>query len=381
MKFIKVGNKATIKLSDGTFIMLTEFSEEDLKFMMEVEDESLVKTRFLKEFKEYNEAVSKDLSNSNSVQDSEWLEYADGKFYFPSISEISVPSYLVEKFNKAEKEKNSVLINTYLNFWNLACQNENAEARNNLLWFLEYHGFKILESGLFVTYRNVVSKNKYFSDSEVELLLNEFSKIKKWKKSPKNYTVIRDRETSELKVVYNSLVDSESQVEGNLFDLVKSEDSNEFTDNYTKSMTIKLGIPVKIERNKCDEDSNNECSRGLHLSHKNWSSLENFGDTTIMCLCNPANVVAVPKRGSYNKIRTCEYFPVEIVERTDEGKIIEKVNDGDVLTYFDISYDGVINNKDASAFQLKIPKYPGLNSDKVIENLEHARSVIKNKIV
>ena len=46
MKFIKVGNKATIKLSDGTFIMLTEFSEEDLKFMMEVEDESLVKTRF-----------------------------------------------------------------------------------------------------------------------------------------------------------------------------------------------------------------------------------------------------------------------------------------------------------------------------------------------
>ena len=35
----------------------------------------------------------------------------------------------------------------------------------------------------------------------------------------------------------------------------------------------------------------------------------------------------------------------------------------------------------ASAFQLKIPKYPGLNSDKVIENLEHARSVIKNKIV
>ena len=105
MKFIKVGNKATIKLSDGTFIMLTEFSEEDLKFMMEVEDESLVKTRFLKEFKEYNEAVSKDLSNSNSVQDSEWLEYADGKFYFPSISEISVPSYLVEKFNKAEKEQ------------------------------------------------------------------------------------------------------------------------------------------------------------------------------------------------------------------------------------------------------------------------------------
>lgn len=100
-----------------------------------------------------------------------------------------------------------------------------------------------------------------------------------------------------------------------------------------------------------------------------------------MCLCNPANVVAVPKRGSYNKIRTCEYFPVEIVERTAEGKIIEKVNDGDVLTYFDISYDGVINNKDASAFQLKIPKYPGLNSDKVIENLEHARSVIKNKIV
>ena len=141
---------------------------------------------------------------------------------------------------------------------------------------LEYHGFKILESGLFVTYRNVVSKNKYFSDSEVELLLNEFSKIKKWKKSPKNYTVIRDRETSELKVVYNSLVDSESQV---------------------------------------------------------------------------------------------------------EGKIIEKVNDGDVLTYFDISYDGVINNKDASAFPLKIPKYPGLNSDKVIENLEYARSVIKNKIV
>lgn len=86
-------------------------------------------------------------------------------------------------------------------------------------------------------------------------------------------------------------------------------------------MTIKLGNSVKLKEVKRDvEDSNNECSRGLHLSHKIRSSLENFGDTTIMCLCNPANVVAVPKKGSYNKIRTCEYFPVEIVERTDEGK-------------------------------------------------------------
>lgn len=383
MKFIKIGNKATIKLSDGVVIMLTEFSDEDLEFMRRVEDEQDVKDRFVDVLKEFNEVKEKVLTNESKVQYSNWMTYKDGKFVIESISEVSLPDYLVDKLLDAERDNNDNLIITYLNFWTLLCQNPNAEARNNLLWFLETHGFKILQSGLFTSYRNVVSKDSLgLSDDELNYLNDEFVKIKRWKKSPRNFSVVRIDVDGELLVTQNSKVESdEMDVIGNLFDLINTETISEFTDNYSKKMQIRLGVPVRMDRSECDENSSNECSRGLHLSHKDWDNLNFFGSTTIRCLCNPMNVVAVPTRDSYNKIRTCEYFPVEIVERDMNGKIIETVNDGDELNYFTVSYDGVINNNESSTFQLQIPERPDINFERIVENLDMIKANIKNRVL
>ena len=42
-----------------------------------------------------------------------------------------------------------------------------------------------------------------------------------------------------------------------------------------------------------------------------------------MVLVNPANVVAVPTIDGYGKMRTCEYFPVAIVDCDENGDIVE----------------------------------------------------------
>ena len=69
-----------------------------------------------------------------------------------------------------------------------------------------------------------------------------------------------------------------------------------------------------MPRNKCDSVQENSCSRGLHVAGKSWLTSNYFGDTALMVLVNPADVVAVPPIDNYGKMRTCAYYPVSIVE-------------------------------------------------------------------
>ena len=213
---------------------------------------------FVGELKTFNEVKQKVLLNENKVQHSNYMTYKDGKFVVESISEVSLPDYLVDKLLDAERDDNQTLITSYLNFWTLLCQNPNAEARNNLLWFLETHGFKILESGLFTAYRNVRTKSSLkLSDDDLNYINEEFIKIKRWKKSPRNYSVVRMEDSGEVGVIQNSKVESGADVIGNLNELVSSDSATEFTDAHTGTMSIKLGSPVRIPRSECDEDSSN----------------------------------------------------------------------------------------------------------------------------
>lgn len=375
MKFIKVGQKAFIKLSDGTTFINDEFSEEDVKFMMEVKDEEEVKLRFMPVYKDYNEALTEYKSAQQKGEFSTILEFKDGKYIIPKVSEVSVSQYMVDKILEAEKEKDTNRIEGYINFWTLLCQNPNTEARDNLLWFLDKHGFSILKSGLFTAFRSVVSIENLFSKTDMEEINNFYNKVRRWKKSPKNYEVVeRD---CKIQILHKNLIkEADFNRLGNLCSIVERD--HQYTDKYTKTMKISLGTPVRIPRSECDEDSSNECSSGLHLTHSGWSSLNSFGNKILLCLCNPANVTAVPTKDSYNKIRTCEYFPVKEVTYIG-GSIVDSVKDGEEMDYFEISYGGEVVNENTDTFRIDIPELPNINKEKITLNIEEIKQKLKQR--
>lgn len=115
-----------------------------------------------------------------------------------------------------------------------------------------------------------------------------------------------------------------------LFDI----EGPEFTDFRTKSMVIKLGEPVSMDREDCDSDPNQTCSSGLHVGAPGY--VRNFGHRDayiIACLVSPADVVAVPKDYSYEKMRCCKYYPYSICE-FDENHNIKELD----TQYFEADY-------------------------------------------
>lgn len=388
-RVIKSGKFVTIYLADRTVLNLEGVSQEDMDFIISSSDED-IKTRFAVGLHEYNEKVNKLKKAKELVKHSKVVEFKDGKYTIPSLSEVSAPKYLVKKLMKAELDGDSDKMTSYLNFWTLLCQNPNEKARNNLLWFLVTHDFKILKSGLFVAYRNVLNRpikiNKY-TEKEREYITTIAHNIKKvQKKSLKNYSFIKYK-GGKVEVLHNTkavrlgthLVESITDLKEILNSLNNLEDEVTYTDAHTQRMIIKLGQPVQLDRELCDEDSNISCSRGLHLAKKDWSDLGTFGNTTLMCLCNPANVVAVPKEYSYGKIRTCEYFPVEVAQYLD-GKIIETVEDGDELDYFKVCYDGMVNNNDSDEFKMEVPEKVELTLTETLKSLEEINEILSKNI-
>jgi hypothetical protein len=86
-----------------------------------------------------------------------------------------------------------------------------------------------------------------------------------------------------------------------------------YTDKHTGKMHIVLGEPVRMSRSACDADPKNDCSYGLHVGATKY--VENFRyrhnddeEPVLVCLVNPANVVAVPEY-DHSKMRVSEYFP------------------------------------------------------------------------
>ncbi len=82
-------------------------------------------------------------------------------------------------------------------------------------------------------------------------------------------------------------------------------------------------------------------------------------------------------------MRTCEYYPISIVEFDKEtGHIKEEdLKDGFEDDYFNhICYKGSINNEDSGNYTLHIPETPELNRDKIYKNLDKIKEQIKNRV-
>ena len=98
---------------------------------------------------------------------------------------------------------------------------------------------------------------------------------------------------------------------------IEEENSSVYTDKYTHTMEIKLGVPVKMDRIECDADPKQDCSYGLHVGatkyvesfRGSWRKNSNEDESPVLvCMVNPMHVVAVPEY-DHSKMRVAEYYP------------------------------------------------------------------------
>jgi len=256
-----------------------------------------------------------------------------GEVYLAGFN-TPIPLTLVEVIK--EYHENGYPLDAILNFWKLLMINPDVRVRTSLFDFITTHDFVLTEKGYMVVYKAVYRKNEV-DNNFPEFVSNRFLHVKKtWKESPKNYLVYRNEEgqyaITNIKTA-EKWNETEKGVEvlGNLADLFNSifntdnkvgeESTALYTDMHSRTMTIELGKPVKMERKECDSDPAQDCSYGLHCGATAYvERFANRGESVILvCLVNPAHVVAVPNY-DHSKMRVAEYFPYAFGTYTD-GKI------------------------------------------------------------
>lgn len=388
MKIIRVQNNLIVVLSDGTVINNSDCTDDLYNSIINSDDEEFVRDLLLPKFKEAKVEYDTKMDLLNNVSKSNYLSVEGASIYLREVSELSLPEDLAMAIYNAEMAGDEETLSSYINFWTLASMNPDSRARTNLFWFLKKYGMTISKSGLFVAYRNVELKKEgsTINSSLAKFVSDQYFRVKsKLKKSPKNYVVGYQKGLDEDNLIIATDKDKCKKVLGSLDILYNSlgdkQEAPIYTDAHSRSFVIQIGKPVVMDRKKCDPVQENTCSHGLHVAGKSWLEAGYFGKTSLIVLVNPTDVVAVPPKDSYGKMRVCAYYPVAIVERDEEGKIVsDKYPDGFEDDFMDIiSYKGTINNEETEKYTLNVPDIPEISKDRIYARLDDIKNQIKNK--
>jgi hypothetical protein len=242
----------------------------------------------------------------------------------------NIPDTLVEVIK--EYHENDYPLTAIINFWKLLMINPDKRVRDDLFNFIKKHDFVLTDTGYMLVYKAVDYKEKKNNDL-AEFVTNQYLHVKKdWRCTPNKYIVYRNLDNNTLgitkdKTAYNwEMNDKNIERIGKLgilnadLDKLAEESETIYTDRYSHSMTIKLGVPVKQKRKICDADPKLDCSQGLHVGATSYvNHYASNCAAVLVCLVNPANVIAVPNE-DHSKMRVCEYFPIALATYTD-GKI------------------------------------------------------------
>lgn len=101
-----------------------------------------------------------------------------------------------------------------------------------------------------------------------------------------------------------------------------------------------IGATLYMDREKCDPNRTNTCSRGLHFCSKDY--LPNFAGSSgkiVVLEINPEHVVAIPVDYNLTKGRACQYKVIG--EITDPAEIEAAYSSGGVYEdyYYDDDYE------------------------------------------
>lgn len=247
-----------------------------------------------------------------------------------------LPETLVEVIK--DYHENGYPMEAIINFWKLLMINPDKRVRTSLFQFIQTHDFVLTSKGYMVVYKAVAYKERVDNDY-AEFISKQYIHVKQdWSCSPNKYVVYRRLDDNSFGITKASTAEEWDEVKMNIQFLGKlgdlnaeidkltvGEDKSLYTDKHTHTMDIQLGVPVYMDRTECDSDPAIDCSYGLHVGATKYvESFGSDGDAVLVCLVNPAHVVAVPNY-DHSKMRVAEYFPFAIAEYVDgKIKIIEE---------------------------------------------------------
>lgn len=272
------------------------------------------------------------------------FEIEGDKVYLKGIKSIAIPNSIVAEFIRLqenleavktdntnlekialyEEEFNALLMFT---FWLLL--NPIESSRNDCLTFIKKNDIQLTSNGLLVCYRKVISRGSN-NKKLIKFISENYFKIKKWKKSTKNYNIYHGESTGYFLM---GLANNDHQGSndksfiGNLHELYQNLHTlkeNTYTDNHTKTKTIKIGSIYKEDENKIDLDNTRECSSGLHIGSKQFM-FDSFGDTGVIALVNPMFVRSVPVADAH-KMRVSEMFIATIADKEEFDNLNELID-------------------------------------------------------
>jgi hypothetical protein len=84
-------------------------------------------------------------------------------------------------------------------------------------------------------------------------------------------------------------------------------DNGKLVDSHTKTFDNTPGKTVTEDRNRCDPDPRETCSRGLHVAAYPFASNCGGGEVMLEVKVNPKDVVCIPNDHDAQKIRVCRY--------------------------------------------------------------------------
>ncbi len=227
------------------------------------------------------------------------------------IIKRSVPQMLVERFAQIldDDSVSNEVYDSLRKFWLKCCLNPNAQSAEDLYTFLKRHQFKIDKHGNFYAYRRVVSKGSA-NQELVEFISQAYTKIKAvWKKNTADYSVIETTDGYSFCKNDASFGLDVKKVVGNLkglyIDLPNMQEKS-YTSAHTGREDYRIGEVMSMPRQDGDDYNGASCSKGFHAASKAYD-YSGFGDTPILMIINPMDVLAVPI-GEDGKLRTCRWF-------------------------------------------------------------------------
>jgi len=276
--------------------------------------------------------------------------------------------------------------------------NPDVRVRDSLFKFITTHDFVLTDKGYMVTYKAVYLKNQAKPvNSTLDAFVGEqYLAVKsKWKTNPKRYVVYKNLSDNTLVITKLSTAENwdlkEKNVEilGNLADLYKAVVENKsdagvvektiYTDMHTRKMHIEVGLPVVMDRKDCDADPAHDCSHGLHVGATKYVESFGNGSTAILvCLVNPANVVAVPDY-DHSKMRVAEYFPIGLA-KYEKGKIDiieQKYFEDDYCNYEADELQKLIEKVKAE----ELPISKAKNANEETRPLSELKKIIESRLV
>jgi hypothetical protein len=413
-----VGDVLTIVLNDGSIVSKSGVTKEDFDKVRLAQSEyeilSLIKTpdpnAYKNKAKEETEkvefeVVKKAIEGFDILKSASDFVVENGSVYMKDAKgntiQRSLPALLVTEFanlvTTLESENislsDSVGYQSLKKFWLKCCLNPNAQSAEDLYTFLTHHQFKIDKHGNFYAYRNVVSGTESKNKELVDFVSNTYNKVKAvWKKKPINFGVFS--RLGEYKLIeYGKQVPKDDnpywEQVGSLEELYKNlstmQEKN-YTDAHTNSFDYKVGTVISMPRFDGDDNNGVSCSKGFHAASKKYD-YSGFGDTSILVIINPMDVLAVPL-GEVGKLRTCRWFFASVLSKeerhilddndfdvTDLGDQFEEECQKDMQNYVQNSFAEEVKRH---TFQL--PKITNREISGIVNSLEAMKESISKRV-